>query len=172
MTETSPVGKDFLAHVTDAWEASTRRFKELGIRVVQLRIGVVLSDKGGALVKLLEPPVAAPLGSGKQYMSWIHIDDVCGMILHLLENKGLEGPYNVVGPRPYTNRDFTKTAAKVFGKTYLPVPVPKLVLKLMLGEMASIVLGGSKVSSAKIEKSGYKFLFPKLEQAVEDLKNK
>ncbi len=172
MMEDSPTGSDFLAHVTDAWEASTRRFKELEVRLVQLRIGVVLSNKGGALVELTKPPVAAPLGNGRQFMSWIHIDDVCGMIKFLFDNDGLEGPFNIVGPRPLTNREFTREAAKTFGKTYLPIPVPKLVLKLMLGEMASIVLGGSKVSSTKIQEAGYQFKFPKLQGALQDLKNR
>ena len=170
MVETSPVGHDFLARVTDAWETSTKRISELGIRLVQMRIGVVLSHKGGALVELLKPPVAAALGKGNQYMSWIHIDDVCGMIQFVLDNEETKGPYNVVGPRPQTNRDFTKTAAKIFKKFYFPIPVPKLVLKLMLGEMATIVLGGSKVSSRKIEEAGYQFKFPDFKSALEDLK--
>ncbi len=172
MVENSPVGHDFLAHVTDAWEASTRRFRELNVRLVQMRIGIVLSEQGGALMELLKPPVAAPLGKGNQYMSWIHMDDVCGMIQHVLDNEDTNGPYNVVGPRPLTNREFTRTAAKIFKKTYLPIPVPKLILKLMLGEMASIVLGGCKVSSRRIEEAGYTFQFPKFEKALEDLKNK
>ncbi len=172
LKETAPVGHGFLAHVTDAWETSTNKFTSLGVRLVKLRIGVVLSKDGGALVELLKPPVAAPLGKGQQYMSWIHIVDLAQMFIDSMENENFEGAYNAVAPKPETNRDFTKKAAKAFGKVFLPIPVPALVLKLMLGEMASIVLGGSKISSNKIERAGFKFRFPKLEQAVEDLSSK
>lgn len=170
--ETAPVGHDFLAHVTDAWETATNNVSTLGIRLVQLRIGVVLSKDGGALIELLKPPVAAPLGNGKQYMSWIHIEDLAQLFIDTMENDGYNGPYNAVAPKPETNRDFTKKAAKAFGKVFLPIPVPALVLKIMLGEMAAIVLGGSRISSYKIEEAGFKFRFPKLEQAVEDLGSK
>lgn len=170
--EKAPVGQDFLAHVTDAWETATNKISTLGIRLVQLRIGVVLSKAGGALIELLKPPVAAPLGNGKQYMSWIHIADLAQLFIDAMENEGYVGPYNAVAPKPETNRDFTKKAAKAFGKVFLPIPVPALVLKIMLGEMAAIVLGGSRISSYKIEEAGFKFRFPKLEQAVEDLSSK
>lgn len=118
--------------------------------------------------ELLKPPVAAPLGNGKQFMSWIHIHDLCEMIRFGIENE-LSGPFNAVGPDPQTNRDFTKAAAQVMKKPYLPIPVPSLVLKLMLGEMAQIVLGGSKISSGKIEQAGFNFQFPVLKSALEDL---
>jgi len=170
--ESSPVGHDFLAHVTDAWELSTRRVSELGIRVVQLRIGVVLSHEGGALVKLLEPPVAAGLGKGKQYMSWIHIDDVVGIAIKAVEDENMNGPYNVVAPAPLNNKDFTRAAAKAFGKTFVPINVPSKIIKVMLGEMASIVLTGSRVSAEKVMKAGYEFQYPKLEAALESLAGK
>jgi len=170
--ETSPVGHGFLAHVTDAWETATNKFTSLGVRLVQLRIGVVLSKDGGALVELLKPPVAAPLGNGKQYMSWIHIVDLAQMFMDAMENNGYVGVYNAVAPKPETNRNFTKKAAKAFGKVFLPIPVPALVLKIILGEMAAIVLGGSRISSHKIEEAGFKFRFPKLEDALSDLSAK
>ena len=170
--EDAPVGQDFLAHVTDAWDTSTRKIKELGLRLAQVRIGVVLSEKGGALKELLKPPVSAPLGKGDQYMSWIHIDDLCDMIIYAIENPEISGAYNAVGPKPFTNRDFTKVAAKVFKKPYLPIPVPSVILKLMLGEMSAIVLGGSRISSEKIQKAGFQFSFPKLREALEDLKQR
>ena len=154
--EDSPVGNDFLAHVTDAWDTATGKIKNLGIRLAQIRIGVVLSHKGGALRELLKPPVAAPLGKGDQYMSWIHMDDLCHMIIYALENPEIEGAYNGVGPKPQTNRNFTKAAAKVFKKPYVPIAVPSKVLKVVLGEMSTIVLGGSRVSSEKIQKAGGK----------------
>ncbi len=170
--EGSPVGHDFLAHVTDAWETATNKISTLGIRLVQMRIGVVLSNNGGALKELLKPPVAAPLGKGNQYMSWIHIDDLADMIIYSLENAEVQGAYNAVGPKPQTNRDFTKAAAKAFRKPYLPISVPSKVLKVMLGEMSTIVLGGSRVSSEKIQEAGFKFSFPKLPEALKDLKSR
>lgn len=172
LTESSPVGHDFLAHVTDAWELSTRRIEELGIRVVHLRIGVVLSHKGGALVKLLEPPVAAGLGKGDQYMSWIHINDVVGITRQAIDDPEMKGPYNVVAPSPVGNKDLTRAAAKAFGKTFVPFNVPSKIIKVMLGEMASIVLTGSRVSAEKVMKAGYQFEFPKLEAALQDLASK
>lgn len=170
--ENAPTGIDFLAHVTDAWETSTRKIESLGIRLVQTRIGIVLSNEGGALKELLKPPVAAPLGNGQQYMSWIHIKDLCQQIIFAIENEEVNGAFNAVGPKPMTNREFTKVAASIFKKPYLPIPVPKLVLKLMLGEMAQIVLGGNRVSSEKIMKAGFQFEFPKLEAALKDLKQR
>lgn len=170
--ESSPVGHDFLAHVTDAWELATSKYTELGIRVVQMRIGVVLSNQGGALVKLLAPPVAAALGKGNQYMSWIHIDDLVQMIIQGIEDESFEGPYNAVAPHPVSNKELTRAAARAFGKTFMPINVPSLVLKVMLGEMAVIVLGGARVSSEKIQKAGYKFKFSKIEEAVQDLASK
>ena len=170
--EDSVVGNDFLAHVTDAWDTATGKVKSLGIRLAQIRIGVVLSEKGGALKEILKPPVAAPLGKGDQYMSWIHIDDLCEIIIYAIDNTEIEGAYNGVGPKPQTNKDFTKVAAKAFKKPYLPIAVPSKVLKVMLGEMSTIVLGGSRVSSEKIQKAGFQFKFPKLPDALEDLKNR
>ena len=169
--EDAPTGKDFLAQVVDAWENATNKVSSLGIRLFQPRIGIVLSAKGGALQELLKPPVAAPLGSGDQYMSWIHIEDLCRMILFGIENEKISGPYNAVGPNPKTNQEFTKVAAKTMGKLYLPIAVPKLVLKLILGEMAQIVLGGSRISAEKVLASGFSFKFPQLDKALEDLKS-
>ena len=169
--EDAPKGNDFLAHVTDAWETATRRIETLGIRLARLRIGVVLSNKGGALKELLKPPVVAPLGKGNQYMSWIHIDDLCNMIIYAIENPAISGPFNAVGPKAQTNKELTKIAAKAFKKPFLPIPVPSKVLKVLLGEMSSIVLGGSRVSSQKIQEAGFQFSFSKLPEALEDLKN-
>ena len=169
LRESAPKGNDFLAHVTDAWETATSKVGKLDIRLVQLRVGVVLSNKGGALVELLKPPVAAPLGKGSQYMSWIHIEDLCGMFLDAIKNESIKGAFNAVGPKPETNKELTRQAAKAFKKSFIPIPVPSLVLKLMLGEMAGIVLGGSRVSSEAIQKTGFEFKFPKLSAALEDL---
>lgn len=169
LQETAPVGHDFLAHVVDAWETAAARLTELEIRVAKLRIGVVLAKEGGALSELLKPPVAAPLGNGKQYMSWIHIEDLCQMFLKAVNEENMVGTFNAVGPRPMTNRELTQAAAKAYGKSYIPIPVPGLMLKLFLGEMASVVLGGNRVSSEKMMKAGYEFKFSKLEDALKDL---
>lgn len=171
LKETAPVGHDFLAHVVDAWETSTSKVTDLDIRLVQLRIGVVFSKEGGALVELLKPPVAAPLGNGKQYMSWIHIDDLCKMFLYAVENDQMVGTYNAVGPKPATNREVTEAAAKAFGKKYVPIPVPGLALKVVLGEMAKMVVGGNRVSSEKIMEAGFEYDHPKLEPALKHLKS-
>lgn len=169
MTEESPAGNDFLAEVVKAWEASTKQFESLGIRVVQIRIGVVLAKEGGALPKILQPPVAAPLASGNQFMSWIHMDDLVGIIAKAIEDENMTGVFNGVAPKAENNRDFTKLAAKAFGKLYLPIPVPGFLLKLILGEMAQIVTGGNKVSAQKLENSGYNFQFFELEKALAHL---
>ena len=171
LKETAPVGHDFLAHVVDAWETSTSKVTDLDIRLVQLRIGVVFSKEGGALVELLKPPVAAPLGNGKQYMSWIHIDDLCKMFLYALENDQMVGTYNAVGPKPATNREVTEAAAKTFDKKYVPIPVPGLALKVVLGEMAKMVVGGNRVSSEKIMEAGFEYDHPKLEPALKHIKS-
>lgn len=172
MTESSPAGNDFLAHVVKEWETSTKQFESLGIRVVQLRIGVVLAKEGGALPKILQPPVAAPLASGHQYMSWIHMDDLVEIITKAVEDENLSGVFNAVAPQPETNRNFTKKAAKAFKKLYLPIPVPGFLLKLILGEMAQIVTGGNNVSAKKLEDVGFQFQFSELEKALSSLSSK
>lgn len=170
LDETAPVGNDFLAEVTEAWETSAVKMTDLGLRTALIRIGIVLSKNGGALQELLKPPVAAPLGNGKQFMSWVHIEDLVNMFVHVIENDSMEGVFNGVGTQPLSNKDFTKIAAKVYKKPYIPIPVPAFALKLLMGEMADIVLGGSKVSANKIIKSGFKHDFEKLELALKDLK--
>ena len=165
--ENSPSGKDFLAEVVVAWENSIKKIQHLGLRTVMLRIGIVLDKKGGALKEMMKPPVAAPLGSGKQWMSWISVEDLARMFLFALENQKVSGIYNAVGPQPATNESLTKTAAKYAKKPYLGIGVPGFGLKLALGEMAQMVLGGNKVSSKKIQEAGFQ-----LEDANLDKKKK
>ncbi len=170
--ESSPHGTDFLAHVCEKWESSADKMEALGMRVVKLRTGMVLSEEGGALTKLVKPiklGAGAPLGSGQQYISWIHIDDLCRMYLAAIENENYKGAFNAVGPRPVTNEELTKAAAKVLKKPLFLPNVPSFALKLALGEMANIVLGGNKVSSQKIEAMGFEFNYSTIDAALNDL---
>lgn len=171
-TEESAPGKDFLAQVTVAWENALDAFNDLDLRLVKIRIGIVLTMEGGALAKLAVPIqwwVGAPLGSGKQYMSWIHIHDLCGIFIYALKNDSLSGSFNGVGPNPVTNEELTREVARVLNKPLLLPNVPSFVLKGLLGEMASMVLGGTRVSSRKIEDAGYTFLYPDVSSALIDL---
>lgn len=163
-------GTDFLAAVTEKWEAAADLFQDL-TKVAKVRIGVVLSEKGGAMVEVLKPVkayVGAPLGRGTQYMSWIHIDDLCHIFKHVLEHQ-LTGIYNATAPNPVTNEALTKELAKATGRPMFLPNVPAFVMKLMLGEMAQIVLGGNRVSSKKIQNKGYQFKFTDVESAVINL---
>ncbi len=174
-TEDSKPGTDFLAQVTRQWEEEVDTLSFLGIRVVKLRIGIVLSDKGGALPAMAKPirfGVGAPLGTGKQYLSWIHLDDLCAMFLKAAEDETMKGPYNAVGPQWVTNQEMTKSIASVLSMPLWLPPVPAFVMKIIIGEMAVIVVNGSKVSSGKIQDTGFKFQFIELTAALNDLLRK
>ncbi|MCC5937587.1 MAG: TIGR01777 family oxidoreductase [Lunatimonas sp.] len=164
--EDSLPGMDFLASVVKKWEGETEKIATLGIRTAILRIGIVLAKGGGALPEMLKPPVAAPLGHGRQYLSWIHVRDLARMFLHALEHSHVQGVFNAVGPHPATNAALTKAAAKAAGKPFVPIGVPGFALKLVLGEMAQMVLGGNKVSSAKIEATGFAYTYADLPSAL------
>jgi len=171
-TEESPHGNDFLAQVTQQWEAESAAFGQMGIRTVNLRIGVVAAIGGGALEAIAKPVrmgAGAPLGNGKQVMSWVHIDDVCRAILFAYEHPTMSGPYNVVAPNPVTNAEFTKAVAKVLRKPMFLPNVPGFVLKTMLGEMAQIALLGSNVSSQKLQAAGFEHQYPTLQPALQQL---
>ncbi|GAB2474871.1 TIGR01777 family oxidoreductase [Algoriphagus taiwanensis] len=167
--ENSPAGDDFLAEVVIAWENEVKKMESLHLRTVLLRIGIVLDAEGGALGEMLKPPVAAPLGSGDQWMSWIHIEDLARMFVFALEKTTLQGVYNAVSPNPATNQQLTQEAASAKGKPYLGIGVPGFALKLVLGEMAAMVLGGNRVSSQKIQKAGFQFEFFELSAALRDI---
>lgn len=172
LTEESPRGTDFLANVTREWEARADKFVALSIRVVKLRIGIVLSEKGGALKSLALPVrfgVGAPLASGKQYVSWLHLDDLCLMFIKALEDDTMQGVYNAVGMNPVTNREMTKEIAKVLHRPLWIPSVPAFALKLALGEMADVVIHGNKISSEKIRRAGFIFQYPDLHEALKDL---
>jgi uncharacterized protein (TIGR01777 family) len=170
VTEESPYANDFLAEVCKKWEASSWEMHALGIRTVILRTGIVLSDKGGALPQMAKPVklmAGAPLGSGKQFMSWIHIDDLCHLYIKAIEETQFSGVYNAVSPNPVTNEDFTKALAEVMHRPLMMPKIPAFGLKLVLGEMCEIVLGGSRVSSAKVQHTGFTFEYQFIEEALE-----
>ncbi|MCS7018282.1 MAG: TIGR01777 family oxidoreductase [Cytophagales bacterium] len=172
LAENAPAGQDFLARVVQAWEAETDLIAKIGIRVVKLRIGIVLSSKGGALPKLVQPVrlyAGAPLGSGKQWMSWIHVEDLCRMFIWAMENPLVIGAYNAVAPHPATNETVIKTVGKILKRPILPLHVPAFAIKLLFGEMGNMVLGGNKVSSQKVEQAGFTFRYPYLETALQHL---
>ena len=165
-------GKDFLAVFCQLWEREVDRFQELGLRVVKLRAAIVLSSKGGALKKMKRPTelyVGAVLASGKQPMTWIHIDDHCGIIIKALEDGTMSGVYNSVAPNPVTNEQFTKELAAALHRPIILPHAPAFILRLIFGEMAIVVLKGIRISSAKIERAGYTFKFPHINEAFKDL---
>lgn len=168
--ETSPPGIGFLPEVCFQWEKAAQRAEEKGIRTVYLRTGVVLSREGGALTKMLPAfklGLGGTLGSGKQYISWISIDDLVGAILFILDHDEIQGPVNAVAPMPVTNAVFTKTLGDVLHRS-TPFPVPALVLKLLLGnEMTEeILLGSTRASPVQLLSYGYLFKYPDLKSAL------
>lgn len=175
MYETDAAGREFLAKVSMQWEAAADAFSNENIRPVKLRTGIVLSEKGGALERMAMPVklgFGAPLGTGRQYISWIHIDDLCAMYIYAIEHPQVHGTYNAVAPVPVTNKEFTKNIASVLRKPLWLPNIPPFALKLALGsERAPVILGGNCVSSSKIEREGFKFKYNKAADALKDLLN-
>jgi uncharacterized protein len=172
LTEEHPAGKDFMAQVTRQWEAEVDRIASLGIRVVKIRIGIVLAAEGGALAEMAKPVklfVGGPLGSGRQNVSWIHLNDICRMFIKTIDDEAMRGAYNGTGPYAVTNRELTKAIGKALGRPVFMPPVPGVVLKLLIGQMAEVVLTGSRVSSEKIQQEGFQFQFKTVESALKDL---
>jgi uncharacterized protein len=175
LTEESKPGNDYLSKVVVAWEEEIDRIASLGIRVVKIRIGIVLSQTGGALGEMVKPirwGAGSPLGTGKQMVSWIHVDDLCAIFLKAVEDASLEGAFNAVAPHPVTNRELTTAIAGILGRPLWLPSVPAVALHWLLGEMADIVLNGSMVSSSKIQKTGFVFQFEEVQKAVKDLLQK
>ncbi len=171
--EDNKSGSDYLAQVTKQWEEAVSQLESLQLRVVKLRIGIVLSDKGGALVEMVKPirmGAGAPLGSGEQYLSWIHLDDLCAMFIKAAEDETMKGAYNAVTGDWVTNSALTKMIAKILKKPLWLPNIPVFMMKIIVGEMAAIVVNGSKVSGDKIKKTGFKFRYSNLEEALESLK--
>jgi uncharacterized protein (TIGR01777 family) len=170
-TEDDPSANDFLAQVTSQWEQAADEIEKLTIRTAIIRIGIVLSSKGGALSAMTMPirnGIGAVLGSGKQMLSWIHIDDVCRMFVLAVESQNINGAYNAA-TNWCSNEEITHSIGAVLQKKIWLPAVPPFVLKLMLGEMADIVLNGSKVSSEKIVRAGFKFEFTDLQVTLRNL---
>lgn len=167
--EEAAPANDFLAQVVQDWEKEAAQIK--GVPVSMVRIGIVLSNEGGALPKMTMPVkfgVGAPLGSGVQYMSWIHVDDLVSMIAYMMSEK-LEGAYNAVAPSPVNNKEFTKQIGKVMHRPVWLPNVPGFLLKAALGEMSQVVLGGNRVSSEKIRQQGFVFTYKELRPALENI---
>ncbi len=168
LREESASGEDFLSEVCREWEKATLPASQAGVRVVHMRIGIVLAGEGGALAKMLTPfkmGVGGRLGSGRQYMSWIALEDLVGAIEHALADEKVHGPVNAVAPRAVTNEEFTKTLGGVLGRPTI-FPVPAFALRLAVGEMAEVLLGGQRVEPARLKESGYQFKHPDLEGAL------
>jgi len=173
VTEETPPGlptHDFLADVAHQWELAAEPVAALGIRTVIPRIGIVLSNEGGALPQMARPVklgAGAALGSGKQYMSWIHLDDLCRLFMAMLEDESWRGTYNAVAPNPVTNQEFTEVLAQVLHRPLLLPKVPAFGLKLAMGEMSEIVLASQRVSAQKVLAHGFRFEYPTLHEALE-----
>lgn len=169
LTEESEPGDSFLSQVCREWEAASVIPSQKGVRVVNMRFGVILTPEGGALQKMLLPfkmGVGGVVGSGEQYWSWIALDDVVGAIHHAVQTESLKGAVNVVAPNPVTNREFTKTLGKVVNRPTL-FPLPKFVAQIALGEMADeLLLASARVDCSKLQNSGYEFKYPDLEKAL------
>jgi len=169
LDENSPSGDGFLADTALQWEAATQPASDAGIRVVRMRIGVILSPRGGALAKMLLPfklGAGGRVGNGRQWWSWIALDDVVGAILHLLSNDAISGPVNVVSPNPVSNSVFTKILGRVLKRPTI-FPMPAVVARIVLGEMANeLLLASTRVQPERLLETGYQFQQPELSAAL------
>lgn len=171
-TEENKPANDFISEICIKWEKSVLQFKTLEIPTTILRTGIVLSKKGGALEKMNTPLFLSALGNGNQFMPWIHIEDLCNLFIKAIKDNSFTGIYNAVAPEHKTNKSFTKTLGKVLKKPVLPMNAPSFVLKTALGELAYLLLNGSRVSSKKVEETGYQFHYKTLEKALTNLLSK
>ncbi len=172
LAEESPPGEDFLATLCREWEGATEIAAQVGIRVVHLRFGVVLSARGGALKSMLLPfkvGLGGRIGSGRQYIGWIALDDVLGAVQHALVTETLQGPVNAVAPAPVTNAEFTRTLARVLRRPAL-LPMPAFAARLVFGEVAdALLLSSQRVAPTRLNATGYHFRYPELESALRNL---
>jgi uncharacterized protein (TIGR01777 family) len=171
LDESGPPGDDFLAETVLEWEAAMEPVRDLGVRLALIRTGLILTEKGGPLSRLLpffKLFVGGPYGSGRQWWSWIHIRDEVRAIRFLMESESSEGPYNLTAPEPVRNREFARTLGKVLGRPSL-IPVPAPAMRLLVGEVATVVLTGQRVIPARLSRAGFRFVFPHLEGALRNL---
>ena len=174
LTEASSVGNDFLAKLCEEWEASTVSVEVMGVRRVIIRTGVVMSTDGGAFPRMAMPFkmfVGGSIGSGKQWLSWIHIADEVKAIQFLINNESVNGIYNLTAPNPHTNKQLSKIIGKVLGRPSFML-VPAFVMKILFGEMSTVLLDGQRVLPSNLESGGFTFKFPELEPALRDLLGK
>lgn len=169
LSEDAPPGDDFLSIVCQQWEEEAQKAEELGMRVVRLRTGIVLGPGGGALAKMAKPFkffMGGPLGSGKQWMSWIQLEDLLRMFLLAIDNPLARGPINATSPNPVQNKEFSRALGKAIHRPCW-MPVPAFALKLALGEMAQMLLTGQRAVPAAAEKLGFQFRYPHVQEALE-----
>lgn len=171
-TEVDNPAKDFLGDVCYQWEQNSLKFQQENIPTTIVRIGIVLSNNGGALTKMNTPVLITPIGNGKQYLPWIHIEDLSSLFIKAIEDSNFTGIYNAVAPDTQTSKSFSKALASKTKKLFIPIGVPKFVLQLLFGEMAIILTTGSRISSKKIEKTGFQFSFKNLNKALDDILKK
>lgn len=175
LTEESPPGQGFLAEVCQLWEEEAMGASELGVRVVCARFGIVLGAGGGFIERVMpifEWGLGAKIGNGRQWMSWVHISDAAGMVLHAIKNEQIRGPMNIVSPNPVTNREFTRALAIAVGKpAFLAtmLSLPPIFLNLQLGEGASVLTASQRVSPKVAISTGYSFAFPELDLALREI---
>lgn len=170
LDEEASSGSDFLAHVCKDWEAEAKKAEQHGIRVVIIRVGVVLGRGGGALSKMLpvfKLGIGGKLGSGHQYMSWIHVEDLASMFIEAATDASMKGVYNGTAPYPATNEEFTHALGKVLKRPTF-APVPKFALKTLMGEMSDVVLHGQKVLPTKFKEKNFRYKYPTLEKTLKE----
>jgi uncharacterized protein len=171
ITEKSAAGDDFLARVCEDWETEAKRAEDSGLRVVRLRTGIVLGKGGGALAKMVPPFklfIGGPLGSGKQWMPWIHLEDEVGLVQFLIDHPSARGAFNATAPNPVTMKEFCRTLGDVLGRPSW-APLPNFALRLALGEMAEILLTGQRAVPTAAEKLSYRFRYPALSAALKNI---
>ena len=172
ITEEAPVGKGFLASVVEEWEKTAIQATAKGVRVVLCRLGVVLGRDGGAMDRMLTPfklGMGSPLGSGRQWFSWIHIDDLVNILLYLLNHQEISGPVNCTAPNPVTNRGMSEALGKALGRPVFLPAIPAIFVKILLGEFSSVFLEGQHVIPAKLLQNDFTFQYPELNTAFADL---
>jgi len=165
-------GEDFIAKICMHWEKEADRFEDCGIRTIKIRTGIVLAGEGGAMARMMTPVkigIGSAIGNGRQYLPWIHIEDLCNIYSKAIEDKTLKGAYNAVAPDHKTNREFMQILSSVLEKPFFTPGIPAIVLKVLFGEMSVILLKGSRISSERIMTAGYNFQFPELVGALKDL---